>query len=145
MRLVKVSALTFASLTCREVQQFHPDVRNSPEVDFAVQAFAALNSNNFVRFFKLVQSASYLNACLLHCYFNQVRRAPASWGGKRGSSCCGDEVLLWPALFPDGGQLSPHGPSQPSRGVLFHSWMMGQHGCPPGEAMQGRCACGAQK
>ncbi|XP_047419837.1 germinal-center associated nuclear protein isoform X3 [Sciurus carolinensis] len=58
----------------REVQQFHPDVRNSPEVDFAVQAFAALNSNNFVRFFKLVQSASYLNACLLHCYFNQIRK-----------------------------------------------------------------------
>uniref|UniRef100_A0AC11D7G7 Minichromosome maintenance complex component 3 associated protein n=1 Tax=Ovis aries TaxID=9940 RepID=A0AC11D7G7_SHEEP len=58
----------------REVQQFHPAVRNSPEVKFAVQAFAALNSNNFVRFFKLVQSASYLNACLLHCYFNQIRK-----------------------------------------------------------------------
>uniref|UniRef100_I3LCF4 Germinal-center associated nuclear protein n=1 Tax=Sus scrofa TaxID=9823 RepID=I3LCF4_PIG len=58
----------------REVQQFHPAVRNSSEVKFAVQAFAALNSNNFVRFFKLVQSASYLNACLLHRYFNQIRR-----------------------------------------------------------------------
>lgn len=61
-----------SSLIDREVQQFHPAVRNSSEVKFAVQAFAALNSNNFVRFFKLVQSASYLNACLLHCYFNQV-------------------------------------------------------------------------
>ncbi|KAG8516569.1 Germinal-center associated nuclear protein [Galemys pyrenaicus] len=58
----------------REVQQFHPAVRNSAEVRFAVQAFAALNSNNFVRFFKLVQSAPYLSACLLHCYFNQIRR-----------------------------------------------------------------------
>ncbi|KAH0621750.1 hypothetical protein JD844_023369 [Phrynosoma platyrhinos] len=58
----------------REVQQFRPDVRNSTEVRFAVQAFAALNSNNFVRFFKLVQKASYLNACLLHCYFSQIRR-----------------------------------------------------------------------
>ncbi|XP_042322528.1 germinal-center associated nuclear protein [Sceloporus undulatus] len=58
----------------REVQQFRPDVRNSAEVRFAVQAFAALNSNNFVRFFKLVQKASYLNACLLHCYFSQIRR-----------------------------------------------------------------------
>ncbi|KFO86219.1 Germinal-center associated nuclear protein, partial [Buceros rhinoceros silvestris] len=58
----------------REVQQFHTAVRNSPEVRFAVQAFAALNSNNFVRFFKLVQAASYLNACLLHCYFNQIRK-----------------------------------------------------------------------
>nr|XP_014424093.1 germinal-center associated nuclear protein [Pelodiscus sinensis] len=58
----------------REVQQFHPAVRNSAEVRFAVQAFAALNSNNFVRFFKLVRIASYLNACILHCYFNQIRR-----------------------------------------------------------------------
>ncbi|XP_072850394.2 germinal-center associated nuclear protein [Pogona vitticeps] len=58
----------------REVQQFRPSVRNSPEVRFSVQAFAALNSNNFVRFFKLVQTASYLNACLLHCYFNQIRK-----------------------------------------------------------------------
>ncbi|XP_049641597.1 germinal-center associated nuclear protein [Suncus etruscus] len=58
----------------REVQQFHPAVRNSFEVKFAVQVFAALNSNNFVRFFKLVQSASYLNACLLHCYFSQIRK-----------------------------------------------------------------------
>uniref|UniRef100_A0A6I8NHV6 Germinal-center associated nuclear protein n=1 Tax=Ornithorhynchus anatinus TaxID=9258 RepID=A0A6I8NHV6_ORNAN len=58
----------------REVQRFQPSVRNSPEVKFAVQAFAALNSNNFVRFFKLVRTASYLNACLLHCYFNQIRK-----------------------------------------------------------------------
>ncbi|XP_029462588.1 germinal-center associated nuclear protein isoform X2 [Rhinatrema bivittatum] len=58
----------------REVQQFHSTIRNSPEVRFAVQAFAALNSNNFVHFFRLVKAASYLSACILHCYFNQVRR-----------------------------------------------------------------------
>uniref|UniRef100_UPI00398F1885 germinal-center associated nuclear protein n=1 Tax=Pristiophorus japonicus TaxID=55135 RepID=UPI00398F1885 len=58
----------------REVQQFRPIVRNSPEVKLAVQAFAALNSNNFVRFFKLVKTASYLSACILHRYFKQVRR-----------------------------------------------------------------------
>ncbi|XP_040004702.1 germinal-center associated nuclear protein [Xiphias gladius] len=57
----------------REVQQFRDNVRNSPEVKFAVQAFAAVNSNNFVRFFKLVKGASYLASCLLHRYFNQVR------------------------------------------------------------------------
>ncbi|XP_055071228.2 germinal-center associated nuclear protein [Misgurnus anguillicaudatus] len=57
----------------REVQQFRKEVRESPEVDFAVQAFAALNSNNFVRFFKLVNAASYLSSCMLHRYFNQVR------------------------------------------------------------------------
>ncbi|XP_043105018.1 germinal-center associated nuclear protein [Puntigrus tetrazona] len=57
----------------REVQQFRKEVRESREVDFAVQAFAALNSNNFVRFFKLVSAASYLSSCILHRYFNQVR------------------------------------------------------------------------
>uniref|UniRef100_A0A8C9WGI3 Germinal-center associated nuclear protein n=1 Tax=Scleropages formosus TaxID=113540 RepID=A0A8C9WGI3_SCLFO len=57
----------------REVQQFRAEVRNSPEVNFAVQAFAALNNNNFVRFFKLVKAASYLSSCILHRYFNQVR------------------------------------------------------------------------
>ncbi|XP_061679793.1 germinal-center associated nuclear protein [Syngnathoides biaculeatus] len=57
----------------REVQQFRDVVRNSPEVCFAVEAFAALNNNNFVRFFKLVTRASYLASCLLHRYFNQVR------------------------------------------------------------------------
>ncbi|XP_062390501.1 germinal-center associated nuclear protein [Sardina pilchardus] len=59
--------------TLREVQQFREEVRNSPEVKFAVQAFSALNSNNFVRFFKLVKRASYLASCLLHRYFSQVR------------------------------------------------------------------------
>nr|XP_046259110.1 germinal-center associated nuclear protein [Scatophagus argus] len=57
----------------REVQQFRDEVRNSPEVKFAVQAFAAVNSNNFVRFFKLVKGGSYLASCLMHRYFNQVR------------------------------------------------------------------------
>ncbi|XP_043987465.1 germinal-center associated nuclear protein isoform X2 [Gambusia affinis] len=57
----------------REVQRFRHEVRKSPEVRFAVQAFAAVSSNNFVRFFKLVKGASYLSSCLLHRYFNQVR------------------------------------------------------------------------
>ncbi|TSK92908.1 Germinal-center associated nuclear protein [Bagarius yarrelli] len=57
----------------REVQQFRKEVWDSVEVKFAVQAFAALNSNNVVRFFKLVKSASYLSGCILHRYFNQIR------------------------------------------------------------------------
>ncbi|XP_068959161.1 germinal-center associated nuclear protein-like [Petaurus breviceps papuanus] len=57
----------------RQVQQLQPHVRSAPEVQFALQAFTALDSNNYVRFFKLVQAASYLNACLLHGYFSQAR------------------------------------------------------------------------
>ncbi|XP_068581305.1 germinal-center associated nuclear protein-like [Cebidichthys violaceus] len=64
----------------REVQQFRDEVRNSPEVKFAVAAVAAVNSDNFVRFFKLVKGASYLASCLLHRYFSQVRaKALESW------------------------------------------------------------------
>jgi hypothetical protein len=43
------------------------------EIGFAVKAYSALNSNNYVRFFRLLRSASFLNACVLHRYFNQVR------------------------------------------------------------------------
>ena len=50
-----------------------PNVRGSPEIGFAVKAYSALNSNNYVRFFRLVKSASFLNACILHRYFNQIR------------------------------------------------------------------------
>lgn len=68
---------------CREVEQFRDEVRNSPEVKFAVQVFSALSSNNFVRFFKLVKCASYLASCLLHRYFNQV----------------GEDAVCFPFLF----------------------------------------------
>ena len=55
--------------------QYRLEVRNSPEVKFALEVFSSLNSNNFVRFFKLLKSASYLNACILHRYFTQMRRS----------------------------------------------------------------------
>lgn len=67
------TVLLHTSYSRSEVQQFRDEVRNSPEVKFAVHVFAALDNNNFVRFFKLVKRASYLASCLLHGYFNQVR------------------------------------------------------------------------
>ncbi|XP_078620785.1 germinal-center associated nuclear protein-like isoform X2 [Branchiostoma floridae x Branchiostoma japonicum] len=57
----------------REVQQLRPEVRNSPQMKFALQVFSALNNNNFVRFFKLLQAAPYLPACIMHRYLTQVR------------------------------------------------------------------------
>uniref|UniRef100_T1IJM7 Germinal-center associated nuclear protein n=1 Tax=Strigamia maritima TaxID=126957 RepID=T1IJM7_STRMM len=57
----------------RQVQQLSLRAQKSEPVAFAVKVFGALNSNNYVRFFKLVRRATYLNACLLHRYFNQVR------------------------------------------------------------------------
>ncbi|KAF6035839.1 MCM3AP [Bugula neritina] len=59
--------------TLREVQQLRQEVRNSPAIAFALSAYAALNDRNYVKFFKLVESATFLNACILHRYFNQIR------------------------------------------------------------------------
>ncbi|XP_070193610.1 germinal-center associated nuclear protein-like isoform X2 [Littorina saxatilis] len=59
--------------TLREVQQLRPQVRDSPEISFSVKMYSALNSNNYVRFFRVVKTASFLNACILHRYFNQIR------------------------------------------------------------------------
>lgn len=59
--------------TIRQVQKLPGRVRWSPEVKRAVAAFAALNSNNYVRFFRVAAQVPYLAACLLHRYFGQVR------------------------------------------------------------------------
>ncbi|XP_064604912.1 germinal-center associated nuclear protein-like isoform X2 [Liolophura sinensis] len=59
--------------TLREVQQLRGEVRASAEINFALQVYSALNSNNYVRFFKLAKKASFLNACIMHRYFVQVR------------------------------------------------------------------------
>ncbi|XP_013793443.1 germinal-center associated nuclear protein-like, partial [Limulus polyphemus] len=60
-----------------QVQQFRPEIRDSPQVKFAIMVFSAINSNNYVRFFRLVKEATYLNTCILHRYFYQVRTRAA--------------------------------------------------------------------
>ena len=57
----------------REVQELRDEVRESPEVRFALSVYSALNSNNYIKFFKLVKRAPYLMACIIHRYFTQVR------------------------------------------------------------------------
>ncbi|GFO23229.1 mcm3 minichromosome maintenance deficient 3associated protein [Plakobranchus ocellatus] len=59
--------------TLREVQQLRPEIRESPQINFAVRAYHALNSRNYVRFFRLINEATFLQACALHRYFNQIR------------------------------------------------------------------------
>lgn len=48
-------------------------IQESEEIKFALKAYSALDKNNYVRFFKLVKSTTYLNACILLRYFIQVR------------------------------------------------------------------------
>eukprot|EP00794_Sanderia_malayensis_P011995 gene11995-13233_t len=57
----------------REVMEFRQEIRDSQEVKFALEVFRALNSSNYVRFFKLLGAASYLMACIMQRYFNQIR------------------------------------------------------------------------
>lgn len=59
--------------TFREVQQLRQEVRTSSEMKFALQAYFALNGNNYIRFFRLVNRASFTNACIMHRYFTQIR------------------------------------------------------------------------
>ncbi|XP_050297834.1 uncharacterized protein LOC126737128 isoform X2 [Anthonomus grandis grandis] len=56
-----------------EVQQFHRDIQKSPEVKFALAIYSAFEKRNYVKFFKLINSTTYLNACILMRYFVQVR------------------------------------------------------------------------
>ena len=40
---------------CREITEFRLEIRESKEVKFALEVLRALNSTNYVRFFKLLQ------------------------------------------------------------------------------------------
>ena len=60
--------------TLREIQTLSEEIQKDPQVLFALKCFKAVNSNNYVLFFKLVKKASYLEACILKRYFYQVRK-----------------------------------------------------------------------
>jgi hypothetical protein len=57
----------------REIKHLNPDIRNSAAVKFAIDSYFALASNNYIQFFKLVKRTTYLNACLMHRFFNPIR------------------------------------------------------------------------
>ncbi|KAJ8922913.1 hypothetical protein NQ315_001455 [Exocentrus adspersus] len=56
-----------------EVQELPLEIQKSKEVKFALEVYSALDKSNYVKFFKLVYSTTYLNACILMRYFVQVR------------------------------------------------------------------------
>ncbi|CAH0398277.1 unnamed protein product [Chilo suppressalis] len=75
-----------------EIKQLPRELQKSEPLVFATQIFNAIDNNNYVRFFRLVQhKASYLQACILLRYFNDVRaralarivKAYAPRGGSR--------------------------------------------------------------
>lgn len=56
-----------------EVQRLDTSIVKSPQIQFALNAYSSIDKNNYVKFFKLVESTTYLNACLLLRYFVQIR------------------------------------------------------------------------
>lgn len=56
-----------------DLQRLPKSIQKSPEVLFALEVYSVLESNNYYKFFKLVRKTTYLNACILLRYFNQVR------------------------------------------------------------------------
>ncbi|GAB0096316.1 xmas [Sergentomyia squamirostris] len=56
-----------------DVKQLPESVQKSDPVKFAIDVFLAMESNNYVKFFQLVRRTTYMNACILLRYFNQVR------------------------------------------------------------------------
>lgn len=56
-----------------EVKQFPHHILHSKEIRFAIDVYLAMANNNYVKFFKLVRHTTYMNACILLRYFNQVR------------------------------------------------------------------------
>jgi hypothetical protein len=55
------------------MKELSAKIINSEPVRFAVEVSLALSMNNYIRFFNLVRSTTYLNACILLRYFYQVR------------------------------------------------------------------------
>ena len=49
------------------------EIINSKQVQFAMDVHTALNTNNYIKFFKLLKETFYLNACILLRYFYQIR------------------------------------------------------------------------
>lgn len=56
-----------------EIKQLEKRLIDSKEIRFALQVYFAIENSNYVRFFKLVKETSYMNACVLLRYFNQIR------------------------------------------------------------------------
>ncbi|XP_072949361.1 uncharacterized protein xmas [Epargyreus clarus] len=57
-----------------EIKHLPHEIQKSEPIVFAIQVFIALDNNNYVKFFRLIkQRATYLQACILLRYFNDVR------------------------------------------------------------------------
>ena len=79
-----------------EAHRWRKDILHSNAVKNSMQIYYSVSSNNYIRFFRLVRESRYLESCILHRYFNQVRSAAVerlSKAYKHLKSTCLTEVF----------------------------------------------------
>ncbi|CAK1551182.1 unnamed protein product [Leptosia nina] len=82
-----------------EIKQLPTEIQKSEAIIFAIKIFTALDNNNYVRFFRLVRDeATYLQACILLRYFNDVRaralaRIVKAYAPRGGSKYPAEELM----------------------------------------------------
>ncbi|XP_068633031.1 uncharacterized protein [Battus philenor] len=82
-----------------EIKQLPQEIQKSDSIMFVIKIFAALDNNNYVRFFRLVkEKATYLQACILLRYFNDVRaralaRIVKAYAPKGGSRYPAEDIM----------------------------------------------------
>ncbi|VDN54334.1 unnamed protein product [Dracunculus medinensis] len=58
----------------RQILTYRREMRESMQVKFALSLFSCFKNGNYIRFFKLLKrNASYLQCCLCHRYFYDIR------------------------------------------------------------------------
>ncbi|GBP32759.1 Protein xmas-2 [Eumeta japonica] len=83
-----------------ELKRLPQEIQKSESITFVMQVFNALDNNNYVRFFRLIkEKATYLQACILLRYFNDVRaralaRIVKSYSPRGGSRYPAHELML---------------------------------------------------
>lgn len=55
------------------MKDIRKEVFKSPLVKSAFEAALALKSNNYVKFFKLMENSTYLSSCIMHRYIHEAR------------------------------------------------------------------------
>lgn len=57
----------------RLIKDIRKDLLKSPLIKSAFEAALAFNSDNYVKFFQIIEKADYLSSCILHRYIIKVR------------------------------------------------------------------------
>lgn len=79
-----------------ELQELPQAIRYDGKIAVAMDAFMALHSNNYVKFFNVVRRASFLQGCILHRYFTQVRKEAVHTISKAFSFAQKTKTVLFP-------------------------------------------------